>query len=141
MAFDFQVVYSGFFDAKPVTDAVDAGTRRSLSKMGAFVRTRARSSIRRRKKSSPPGRPPSSHSGELRLIFFAFDRETRSVVVGPVSTRGKAVAPGLLERGGDTTRPTRSGSERLHYRGNPFMKPAADAERPNFAAQLRNLVR
>lgn len=52
-----------FFDRKAVLAAVDKATLRVLSKFGAFVRRRAKSSIRKRKKASPPGQPPSSHSG------------------------------------------------------------------------------
>jgi hypothetical protein len=42
--------------------------------------------MRRRKKSSAPGQPPSAHATEghsLKTILFAFDR-SQSVIVGPV---------------------------------------------------------
>jgi hypothetical protein len=45
----FQAAKQGFFDRAKVKNAVDAGTRRVLSRFGAFVRTRARTSIRKRK--------------------------------------------------------------------------------------------
>jgi len=73
-----------FFDRKAVTGAVGRATRKVFSRFGAFVRTAARSSIRRRKRVSAPGEPPSSHTGLLkRLIFFGYDRQRRSVVIGP----------------------------------------------------------
>jgi len=140
MQFNLKQAKSAFFDRKAVTDAIDAGTRKVLSKFGAFVRTRARSSIRTRKKSSPPGQPPSSHAGDLkRLIFFAYDAVSKSLIVGPIPFR-KGEAPRLLEHGGTTTVKTRSGSKVKHYRGNPFMEPAAKAELPGFRDLLRGMV-
>ncbi|HVS73135.1 MAG TPA: hypothetical protein VHQ47_17905 [Phycisphaerae bacterium] len=101
-----------FFDRKAIIDKVDAGTRRVLSKFGAFVRTRARSSIRKRKKPSAPGSPPSSHNGMLKdNIFFGYDSSKRSVVTGPTKTNtvhfdgdGQPVSgtvPEVLEEGGE----------------------------------------
>ena len=100
-----------FFDSKPVLDAVDKATRKVFSKFGAFVRTRAKSSIRPRKAPSAPGSPPSSHTGILkRFIYFGYDANTHSVVIGPAATNqvgfdtklsgGTETIPELLERGG-----------------------------------------
>lgn len=142
MPFDFATVTRYFFDSPAVLRAMDRATRRVQSRQGAFIRQRARTSIRRRKKSSPAGQPPSAHvAGGIKLIFFSWDPATESTVVGPVPTAGTAVAPGLLERGGEARRQTRSGAVRLHYRGNPFMAPAERAERPKFAALYRNSLR
>lgn len=147
MGFDFAALRGAFFDSAGVLAAVSKARRKVLSKCGAFVRRRARSSIRKRKKSAPPGAPPSSHSGELkRLLFFAYDFATQSVVVGPVPFAGSKAggdrrAPELLERGGPVTRRTKSGAATVHrYRGNPFMKPALDAELPKFVSQFKNLI-
>jgi len=49
-----------FFDSKKVVSATDRATRRVLSRFGAFVRRTAKQSIRKRKKVSQPGSPPSS---------------------------------------------------------------------------------
>jgi hypothetical protein len=134
--FEFKSLKSGFFDTKAVKDAVDAGTRKAMSKFGAFVRTRAKSSIRKRKKSSPPGSPPSSHAGDLKkLIFFAYDTNTKSVVIGPAAFR-KAEAPRLLEHGGTAT----CRGKPAHYKGNPFMAPAAKAELPGFPTLLKGMI-
>lgn len=62
--------------------------RRILSKAGAWVRTAARSSLRRRKKPSQPGTPPSVHAessarATLKKIYFAYDPPNDSVVIGP----------------------------------------------------------
>src|SRR5690606_28852572 len=92
-----------FFDRKAVTSRVDRATRRVLSRFGAFVRRTARSSIRKRKRTSEPGKPPSSHTGMLKkFIFFGYDPRRDSVVIGPVrlSQKGRGEAPSLLEYGG-----------------------------------------
>jgi hypothetical protein len=106
MAFDFAAMRGSFFDSAKVLTAVGAAKRKALSKAGAFVRQRSRSSIRRRKKVSPPGKPPSAHKGQIKLIYFGYDEQTGSVVVGPIpfaAKAGTAVVPDLLERGGLTT--------------------------------------
>jgi hypothetical protein len=103
---------SRFFDSPIVKQAVDQTTRRVLSRFGAFVRTRARSSIRKRKGASQPGSPPSSHAGTLRrFLYFAFDVRRRSVIIGPAATNqvffdgdGKPTSgtvPQVLEEGGE----------------------------------------
>jgi len=92
-----------FFDRKAVLEAVGRANAKVLSKAGAFVRRTAKSSIRKRKRVSRPGEPPSSHVGTLRdLIYFGFDAASRSVVIGPTPFRGRAVVPRLLELGGSS---------------------------------------
>ena len=79
-----------FFDRQAVISKVDAATRRVLSRFGAFVRRSAKSSIRKRKKAAPPGQPPSSHTGLLKkFIFFGYDADRRSVVIGPTRLNQK----------------------------------------------------
>ena len=100
-----------FFDSPRVTDAVDAATRRVLSKFGAYVRRTAQCSIRSRRGTSRPGEPPHSHAGHLRkFISFWYDRSARSVVIGPEKLNkvqfdnrlqsGGVTVPQLLEYGG-----------------------------------------
>ena len=139
------LVRQTFFDRDLVMKKVAAGKRRAITRQLSFIRIRAKTSIRKRKKSSPTGQPPSSHSGEMRLIFFGWDQATESGVVGPIpfasQTGGRAQVPSLLEHGGDVTRTTPKGlSKHLHYGGNPFMGPAEEAERPNFAGQFKDTV-
>ncbi|HID23432.1 MAG TPA: hypothetical protein EYP14_13685 [Planctomycetaceae bacterium] len=132
----------GFFDRKKVQRSVDTATRRVLSRFGAFVRTRARTSIRKRTGTSPPGRPPYSHVGLLRrLIFFAYDRRRRSVVVGPVLIRRDSQAPELLEHGGQTLVRTGGRRGRLRYRPRPYMGPAFQREQQNLSALWRDSIR
>jgi len=133
-----------FFDSKRVMSAVDGATRRVLSRFGAFVRRRARSSIRKRKRISRPGEPPSSHVGLLRRgILFGYDTARQSVVIGPMRLNQRsAEAPPLLEYGGQTRRRDRRGrSELLTYRARPYMGPAFEAEKPGLPALWRDSVR
>jgi hypothetical protein len=126
-------IKSLFFDAKAVLAAVDRGVRAVLSKFGAFVRTSSRQSIRKRKAVSQPGSPPSSHVGTLRrLIFFGYDPQSKSVVIGPApfaGRTGRAEAPPLLEYGGRARRKDRKGrTVTATYAPRPFMGPAFDQE-------------
>jgi len=136
-----------FFDRKAVRSAVDRTTRRVLSKFGAFVRRAARSSIRKRKRASAPGEPPSSHTGLLRrFIFFGYDRSRRSVVIGPgrLNERiGDALA--ALEHGGTSTvlEGLRGKRKKRHvkFKARPYMGPAFEREKPKLAAMWRDSVK
>lgn len=136
-----------FFDRKGVLAKVDKATRRVLSRFGAFVRRGAKSSIRKRKAPSVPGRPPSSHTGLLkRLIFFGYERQKRSVVIGPARLNQKVGdAPEALEYGGTSTvveglrgkRRKRS----VQIKARPYMGPAFKKEQPKLPAMWRNSVK
>lgn len=98
-----------FFDRKAVADIVGKDAAKSLGRAGAFVQRRARSSLRRRRKTSNAGQPPSVHSQDsyatLKNIQFQFVPQTMSVFVGPVKLNlGGSSAwtpvPGLHEHGG-----------------------------------------
>jgi len=142
-----------FFDDRRVIRAMDPVRRRALSHAGGYARTVARRSIRKRKRTSEPGHPPSSHTGLLRkLIYYAYDRVSDSVVVGPVPF-GRGEAPSLLEHGGTVVsrrvRTFRGGAgrdrrgrytqgevnrieagTRMVYRPRPFMGPALEKTAP-----------
>jgi len=133
-----------FFDTRKVRRAVDVGTRRVLSKFGAFVRRTARSSIRKRKKPSSPGSPPSSHTGLLkRFIWFGYEPARRSVVIGParLTQKGRGEAPSLLEYGGSAKLERRGKRKRAKVRARPFMGPAFEKEQPKLPAIWRDSVR
>jgi hypothetical protein len=125
--------------------AVDNAKRKVLSKAGAFIRTAARTSIRKRKGTAPPGKPPYSHEGSLRkLILFGYDRASDSVVVGPVGF-AKSTAPKALEHGGEavvhTRRKGRLVSRKVKIAARPFMAPALEKERPKLPLLWRNSIR
>jgi hypothetical protein len=134
-----------FFDRQKVIDRMKKANRRAMSKIGAFIRRRARSSLRRRKKPSPPGKPPSVHSRDrvatLKNILFAYDPRSESLVVGPVKLgMGPETVPQIHEFGGvvKARQVGRSGRSRtkhkpvrvrsIRYAPRPFMGPALEAE-------------
>ena len=84
-----------FFDRAAVKNRMTKANRKALSKAGAFIRRRARSSLRRRKKPSPPRQPPSVHTSDrvasLKNILFAYDSHSESLVVGPVKLNQKTL--------------------------------------------------
>src|SRR5438105_12168311 len=89
-----------FFDRKKVIDWMDKKSRAAMSRAGAYIRTIARSSMRRRKKSSPAGQPPSAHTDPgLKKIIFAYDPERKTVVIGPVGFTGHNVIGGGVKPG------------------------------------------
>ncbi len=144
-----------FFDTDRVKRAAGVAARKNLSKAGAFVRTAARSSIRKRKAISAPGQPPSSHAGLLRkFIFFGYDPARKTVMVGPVRLNQKVgAAPEAIEhsgrsvvvtgwRGKSRSARTRGGvRERVRIQARPFMSPAMKKQAPKFAGLWANSVR
>jgi hypothetical protein len=136
--------YKGFFDRSNLRKKIDAATRRALSKAGSFIRTRARSSIKRRKKSSKRGEPPSAHTGLIKKILFAYEPSNKSVVVGfeklnakPAGQTGTSkTVPELLEFGG-SGKLWRTGKAAT-WEAFPTMGPALQAEAPNFPDLFSN---
>lgn len=134
---------AGFFDRAGVIAATTVAQRKVLSRFGAFVRQRARTSIRTRPGTSPPGGPPFSHVGLLRrFILFAYDAERGSVVIGPVRLNAKSgEAPRLLEHGGPALRVRWGLARRVSYAPRPFMRPAFDRELPHLPPLWRDSIR
>lgn len=165
---------AAFFNPNAILKGMDRAAARGLSKFGAFVRQSAKTSIRYRKDPSAPGQPPSAHrtvtrtktnrktgatkaqaSSPLRdLIFFYYDRDKKSVIIGPVifpSARRKGT-PERLEKGGSVAgfkrqpvagRPGRRGKlvrATLHYPARPFMSPAFNKELPKLVGFFRNAI-
>ncbi len=95
-------IVDAFFDRPAVLNRMDRATARSLAKAGAFVRRRAISRLRRRKRYSRPGESPSIHSTDrvanLRNILFGFDGRY-TVVVGPVGLNQKQYVAGRITAG------------------------------------------
>jgi hypothetical protein len=133
---------SMFFDRPKVQRAIDRGVRKVLSRFGAFVRTTARHSMRKRKAVSQPGSPPSAHVGLLKkLLFFGYDAGRKSVVIGPTPLRGEAEAPPLLEYGGKTRLRRHNKNVVAVYRARPFMGPAFEQEKKKLPALWANSIK
>jgi len=154
-----------FFDRQKVLRAADRGKVRALARFGAYVRAVAKRSMRRRKGGvSAPGSPPFAKKGQLRdLLYFAYDPQTKSVVVGPEGFNGSPV-PAFHEHGGSELATGRviflknspgrdasgrfvsKGARRVELRGTirypkrPFMRPAMMTALPKFAESFRGVV-
>ncbi len=146
---------SNFFDRDKIKKKMDAAVRRSFIRIGGFIRTTARRSIRKRKRSAAPGQPPSSHVGTLKnLIFFSYDDFSKSMIVGPTLSRRKTgtvgiadpvnkTVPEILEFGGTAKRKQKSGETiTVKYHKHPYMQPALDiASREDKLRQHWELIR
>ena len=147
-----------FFDRQVVQNEIDKQQRRSISRSLAFVRRRARSLLRRRKRVSAVGSPPSVHKDPgLKTILFAYDMRTKGGIVGPVklnqvnmTATGSVPVPGIMELGGtvriqetqsitngewyrrNLKRQNKPGQKRrvrtVKYEKRPFMAPALEME-------------
>lgn len=117
---------SGFLDREAVLEKTSKAARRVMMRWGGFVRTWARRLLRRRKKVSPPGQPPSVHSRDkvanLKNILFAYVPQRESVVVGPAGLNqvnlvgtSRQTVPGILEQGGTVTIHEESPNQGLHW--------------------------
>lgn len=155
-----------FFDAEAVEKATNRMERRALSKIGSWIRTRARSLMRpagKKGKVSRPGEPPRTRIGSLKkFLFFVFVMATRSVVVGPAAFARRSKAspnpvPALLEAGGQmvfnlvelsgglvvpaASKLGRSSTGQKFkdprvMEPRPYMHPAYEAEFPKFAGSF-----
>lgn len=129
---------------KAVQDNAQKTAIKVLRKAAAYLRLTASRSIRKRKRISKPGQPPSSHKGTLKKnILYAWDPKTTSYVIGPVRLAGSK-APMLLEFGGRTTfikiRKKRKTRVPAHYRPRPFMLPAWEKTAPKLDDFWRNAL-
>jgi len=90
-----------FFDKKSVTDAVGKAEARVMNRAGSRVRLIMRRSLKRSKKKSSAGEPPRIHAKgfSLKTILYAYNKNGRNVIIGPVGRAGSNV-PNTLEFGG-----------------------------------------
>ena len=121
------------FKLGELTSAIDRARRKNLMRQGAFIRRSAKSLIRKRKRTSNPGEPPSSHTGLLRrFIFFNYDVSKQTVVIGPMKlnrptrrVRPADTVPNVLEFGGKVTVVGRNRRRKtIKVTERPFMVPA-----------------
>lgn len=138
-----------FFDSELVMRELSKAERAAFSKIGADVRYEARRSIKYRKKAvSKPGNPPYSHKGTLKkLLFFRYEPQARSVVIGPVAV-GRAEAPSSLEFGGKSTVPPRrrrgggrkTKARKVDVRPRPYMGPALERSQAKIPDAFAGIV-
>ena len=132
-----------FFDRQKVLSKVSRAERRVLSRFGAYVRQDAKQRIRRRKRPSQPEESPTNQTGLLkRHIYFLFDPDRRSVVIGPTRLSTGSDVPATLEYGGQTVVETSDGQPvRVAIEERPYMGPAFRQELPKVPAMWRDSVR
>lgn len=131
-----------FFDKAAVTSRLDPAKKRALSKFGAFVRQRSRTSMRTRPGASAPGSPPHAHTKKLRdAILFAYDPGNESVVIGPHRADKTGEGARVQEEGGVLRVGRVRGGRALRYPARPYMRPAFLAELPRAAEQLKGVLR
>lgn len=117
-----------FFDRKPIIEALGRARAQAMAKAGAFVRTRGRSKLRRRKAASKAGQPPSSHVGTLKdKTYFSYDPATRSEVIGPEKF-GKGAAETIEAGGNEVLTDSKGHTRNAHYDPRPWMGPALAEE-------------
>lgn len=147
-----------FIDRAKVLKKIGEARAKSLMRGGGRIRITAQRSMRYRENgASRPGDPPFAHkkTGALlrKLLFFIYDDQSDSVVVGPVVAR-KGEAPRLNEFGGVIRNPrTRfitgnRGAPRtripagafITYPPRPFMSPALEKQLPRLPKDWANSV-
>lgn len=126
-----------FFDRAAVIAAVSRGRLRALNRIGGYLRTTAKRSIRKRKGTSPPGKPPYSHTGLLRdHMYYSYDPTRDTVLIGPALLTSRSpdsepiagTVPQVLERGG-RVRVRDKKSRTITIRARPYMAPALETAR------------
>lgn len=152
---------AGFFDTTAVTKSLDRAERANLSRAGAAIRTAAQRSLAYDKTRSAPGQPPHAHrtmtvkkkrkkTGKVfkqavsplrNFLFFSYDADRHSVVIGPVALSDHHGPEALiaLEKGGTSHDEDRNRT--IHIAARPFMMPAYKSVEPKIADMWRNSVR
>ena len=103
-------------ETRKVRAKAQQGNFKSLGHAGAAIRLTAKRSIRRRKKASPEGQPPSTRKGQLRgAIRYEVEKQKDLVVIGPEHSK-VGTSASAHEHGGRY--------KRQRYPKRPFMGPA-----------------
>ena len=132
-----------FFDRQAIQSAVSRTERKVLSRFGAFVRQDAKQRIQRRKRASRAGESPTNRTGLLkRHIYFLFDPDRRSVVIGPARLNRSTDAPRTLEHGGEITIETKSNDKvEVEIKPRPFMGPSFEKEQSQLPSLWRDSIK
>lgn len=147
---------SFFFTTVTVRNQLDRTERRLLSKVGAYTRKRAKSSLRYKDGPAPPGKPPHVHrssgftkpgskkkgkpqpASPLReLTYFAYDPADKSVVIGPAIGGPRSGAPETIEEGGTA----RIDGRTVTIRPRPWVLPAFQVALKEVRPDLRDTLK
>lgn len=125
----------------PIAELTDE-QRAAYQRAAAIAKRKGQPKPKRPRQSSKPGQPPRSHLGMLRrFLFFGYDREANSVVVGPARLNGVTGGPRALEaleEGGTSRTPQ---GQTINIAARPFMGPALAKERPKLPQMWANSVK
>lgn len=125
----------------PVAEMTDE-QRIAYARAVAIAKRQGKPRPRRPMQSSNPGQPPRSHLGSLkRFLFFAYDREGNSVVIGPARLNGVSGGPDALEALEEGGRSKNAKGKAIRVAARPFMGPALATERPKLPAMWANSVK
>lgn len=140
----FTVKFDGFTpsDINRIIVQADKANEKNLKKAGAFIRTSAIRSMRRRKKKSAPGTPPNVHSkhpyANLRNVLFNLEGKG-SLVVGPALFKQPKnqdrLATNIHEFGGSVSLRKRTVVPTLRKRA---YKAATPVQKANYIRKLKN---
>ena len=132
-----------WFDRDYVLKHVDEARQKKLSRFGYFVMRDARQLIKHRKRSSKPGESPTNWSDLLkRFIYFNYEKQTRSVVIGPYrlpASREDPPIPAALELGGIVR--NRRAKRPVRIRPRPYMQPAFDRQLRKMGDDWRDSIK
>lgn len=103
--------------------------------------------------ASKPGEPPRTRVGFIKkFLYFAFDSQTKSVVVGPALLNKTTMAQATLEEGGtavikslrfvtrDGQVTTETTSKTITIEPRPYMQPAYGRNKEKVAELFRNSI-
>lgn len=108
----------------------------------AWKKDKGKKKPKRPMASARPGEPPRSVTGLLKkFLFFAYDAQKKSVVIGPAKLNTKSDAPSVLETGGMTTVRTVKGRRTATIKKRPYMAPALAKNEAKIQEMYRDSIR
>lgn len=132
-----------FFDSALVKSRVNAGVRKVLSKFGGLVRIDDRASMPDKAAGTQPaGHAPRKIKRTLwRSIFYSFDPQRNSVVIGAIPLPGGyADGAAALEEGGDVTENLHGHNVPMHISPHPHTHPAFERQKEKLPNLWANSV-
>ena len=122
-----------------ISKRLASASTRTLYQSAGYVRKVARSKIRRRRKSSRPGQPPSDHGFLKRSLNFRV-LATRGFAVVGYEQRGNPAIPRALERGGVTTARRTFSGHRQMVRQRVLARPVLGPSLRESSNKLRQIT-
>ena len=126
---NWETVGRNLFTSTHVKRSLDRKQYWYLRYQGMNIRRDARRAVRAGTGTAPQPGSATKGGGGLALIYYMFDRETRSVIVGPIGFESQPwrekTVPEVLEYGGYVTpRPGYGTWSPTYIPEHPYMRPA-----------------